>query len=138
MAKGRPNPRRANGTRRNALVARVKALGEPCWICGCPIDRTLPAGHPLAFEVDELVPVSKGGSPYLIDNCKASHRACNQWRSVKSVEYVGRVKAAVLEMFGPWRNPLEFVHNARIVCRSPKAVPSGTEVRHPKKSSGVL
>ena len=46
--------------------------------------------------------------------------------------------AAVMEMFGPWRNPLEFVHNARIVCRNPKAVPSGTEVRHPKKSSGVL
>ena len=42
---------------------RVKALGEPCWMCGLPIDPARKAGDPLSFELDELVPVSKGGDP---------------------------------------------------------------------------
>ena len=61
MAKPKPNPRRSY--RRDVLWKRVRALGLPCWICGMPIDAALPAGHPLSFELDELVPVSKGGSP---------------------------------------------------------------------------
>lgn len=87
------NPRRANGTRRNKLRAWLKSQGRPCWICrafGLPgdIDYSLPAGHPLSFEVDELVPVSRGGNPYAHDNVDAAHRRCNQWRGNKSVSEV--------------------------------------------------
>lgn len=76
MAKA--NPRRTNGAKRTALRKRVKALGLPCALCGKPIDYSLPAGHPMSYELDEIVPVSKGGSPYDIDNVQPAHRCCNQ------------------------------------------------------------
>lgn len=53
------NPRRANGARRTALRKRVAALGLPCAICHKPIDYSLPAGHPMSYELDEIVPVSR-------------------------------------------------------------------------------
>lgn len=41
-------------------------------------DYSLPAGHPMSFEVDEIVPVSKGGDPLDFDNTQPTHRVCNQ------------------------------------------------------------
>lgn len=86
------NPRRANSHRRNKLRGALKAEGGPCAICGEPIDYDLPAGDPLSFEVDEIVPVSRyweGGykSPQecALDkaNLRAVHRICNQRRGNK-------------------------------------------------------
>ena len=91
------NPRTANGAKRRALTRWLRAQGRPCHICGRPIDyslttyvdpkdgRTKP--HPMRFEVDEIVPVSKGGSPYDRDNVDAAHRICNQRRSNRPVWY---------------------------------------------------
>ena len=70
----------ANGSARRRVRAWLKAQQRPCHICGMPIDYSLPAGHPMSFEVDELVPVSKGGSPYRTDNVDAAHRICNERR----------------------------------------------------------
>lgn len=56
---GKPNPRYANGSRRRAIRDRWRSLGAPCAICGGDIDYSLPAGHPMSFEVDEIVPVSR-------------------------------------------------------------------------------
>lgn len=78
MAK--PNPRTSNGNARRKLLAWLRAQGRPCHICGMPIDYSLPAGHPMSFECDELVPVSKGGSPYDRANVDAAHRICNERR----------------------------------------------------------
>ena len=128
------NPRRRAG--RDALVRRVRALGQPCWICGLPIDPTLPAGHPLAFELDELVPVSKGGSPIDFENTAGSHRVCNQWRSNKSVDLVTRIKADVLKRFGHWSSPLQFTEMARSIQKVQKS--STSPIRHPKRSSGTI
>ena len=72
------NPRRKNGTLRNRIRARIRARGLPCALCGGPIDYSLPAGDPWSFEVDEIVPVSKGGDPLDIANCQPAHRVCNQ------------------------------------------------------------
>ena len=88
-----PNVRRSNGSRRTKLRRWLRSQGRPCWICrafGRPgtIDYSLPAGHPLSFEVDELVPVSMGGDPLDPSNVDAAHRCCNQWRSNKGVEEV--------------------------------------------------
>jgi hypothetical protein len=104
------NPRYANCNARRKLSARLRAEGRGCWICrafGKPgtIDYSLPAGHPYSFEVDELIPVSKGGSPTSRANVDAAHRCCNQWRSDKSVEQVleiarggkGKAKASKVE-----------------------------------------
>lgn len=87
------NPRYAKGSARVKLRNRLKAEGRGCWICrafGRPdaIDYSLPARHPRSFEVDELVPVSKGGSPTDYDNVDAAHRECNNWRGNRSVAQV--------------------------------------------------
>ena len=87
------NPRRANGHRRDMTVKWLRSQRRPCWICVAfgksgAIDYSLPAGHPYAFECDELVPVSRGGSPFSRSNVDAAHRCCNQWRGNRSVEEV--------------------------------------------------
>jgi 5-methylcytosine-specific restriction endonuclease McrA len=74
------NPRRSNGSRRDKLRKRVADEGLPCHLCGKPIDYSLPAGHPMSYELDEIVPVSKGGSPFDRDNVAPAHRICNQKR----------------------------------------------------------
>ena len=84
------DPRRSNGTRRNKLRKRVAELGLPCHLCGRPIDYTLTTWtdpkdgrvkrHPMSFELDEIVPVSKGGDPYDFDNVAPAHRICNQMK----------------------------------------------------------
>ncbi len=88
MAKA--NPRRANGSARDRLRQRWRSLGEPCALCGRPIDyslgmvtdprtgRTRP--HPMSFVVDEVVPVSMGGSPLSMDNTRPAHWICNARR----------------------------------------------------------
>ena len=65
------NPRYGNGSKRRAVRAWLRSRGDPCALCGKPIDYSLPSGHPMSFEVDEIVPVSKGGSPYERSNVQA-------------------------------------------------------------------
>ena len=84
------NPRYANGAARNKLRARWKSIGAPCALCGKPIDYDLgyiidqATGkkrlHPMAFVVDEIIPVSKGGDPLLFDNTRPAHWICNAKR----------------------------------------------------------
>ena len=84
------NPRRANGARRDAIRARWRAIGAPCAICGKPIDYSLgmvvdkATGkrrvHPMAFVVDEIVPVKYGGDPLAFDNTRPAHWICNSRR----------------------------------------------------------
>jgi 5-methylcytosine-specific restriction endonuclease McrA len=76
MAK--PNPRTKNGHRRRELRRWWKAQGLPCALCGQPIDYDLPAGNPLSFEVDEIIPVSLGGDPLSRENTQPAHRICNE------------------------------------------------------------
>lgn len=79
----RSDPRKRNGHRRRQVVARLRARHDDCAICGLPIDYSLPAGDPMSFECDEIVPVSRGGSPIDINNVQATHRICNQKRGNK-------------------------------------------------------
>ena len=64
MSGHRGNRRHANGWRRRQVVARVLAAYDTCHLCGRPVDKSLPPGLPGSPEVDEIIPVSKGGSPY--------------------------------------------------------------------------
>lgn len=88
------NPRRSNGTRRNALRARVLREETHCHLCGLPVDKSLPAGLPGSPEIDEIVPVSRGGSPYDRENAKLSHRICNAKRGNRPI---GHKKVQALE-----------------------------------------
>lgn len=93
------NPRRSNGTQRTRQRNYWKARGLPCGICGQPIDYSLgmvtdaQTGkrrmHPMAFVIDEIVPVSRwreGGynSPEAcaldISNQRPAHYICNARR----------------------------------------------------------
>lgn len=71
------NPRYANGARRRAIRARLLASQDVCAICGQAIDKALKTPHPMSPEVDEVVPVSRGGDPLDIRNCRLVHRICN-------------------------------------------------------------
>lgn len=84
------NPRYANGSRRNKIRARWKAIGAPCALCGKSIDYSLgyivdprtgrKRLHPMAFVVDEIVPVSCGGDPLDFENTQPAHWMCNARR----------------------------------------------------------
>lgn len=100
------NPRRRSSTARNAILQYVRnraASGEPCAICGQPIDVHAPQWYvdprdgkrkraPWSCECDEIVPVSRwfeGGYPSpeacALDrnNVQPVHRICNQRRGNK-------------------------------------------------------
>ena len=81
----RKDPRKAHPALRAALRAKVFAESEVCGICGRPVDKTLPAYHPLAPELDEIIPVARGGSPYDRDNLQMVHRKCNRSKGAKMV-----------------------------------------------------
>ncbi|MFV0315861.1 MAG: HNH endonuclease [Microthrixaceae bacterium] len=80
------NVRRKNGHRRTQLRKRVLAHYSACHLCGQPVDKTLPPNHPGAPEVDEIIPVSKGGSPLAWNNVALAHRLCNQQRGNRPIE----------------------------------------------------
>ena len=92
MLKAMPsdNPRYRNWKARERVRRDVKRrvlAGEPCGICGKPIDLSLPQWHvdadgrrkraPWSMEVDEIVPISLGGSPIDPANTQPAHRLCN-------------------------------------------------------------
>lgn len=77
--------------RRDKLRESIRRQGMPCHICGCPIDYSLPAGHPWSYELDEVFPVSKlppeqrkaaASDPA---NCLPAHRICNQRKGNKLI-----------------------------------------------------
>lgn len=71
------NPRRANGHRRDQVRARVLREEDDCWLCGRPVDKTLPPHLPGSPEIDEIIPISLGGSPIDRANVRLAHRLCN-------------------------------------------------------------
>ena len=85
------NPCNANANRRRQIRKRIRARGEPCAICGRPIDYDLPAFDDMSFEVDEITSRWKGGDPLDIDNCQPVHRACNRLKYQRErAEELGR------------------------------------------------
>lgn len=69
---------------RDKLRERVRSMGLPCHLCGRPIDYSLPAGHPMSFELDEVTPVSRlpehqrKAAACDPSNVAPAHRICNQ------------------------------------------------------------
>lgn len=58
--------------------ARLKRQGEPCWICGLPIDLAIKWPDPQCFTADHVIPVGKGG--HNRGEVRPAHRVCNQSR----------------------------------------------------------
>ena len=59
------------------MIKQVKREEDTCWICGEPVDKTLPPFLHGSPEVDEVMPVSLGGDPLDRANCRLAHRICN-------------------------------------------------------------
>lgn len=69
------------------LRAIVYALyGDRCWLCG----------QPGATSVDHVVPISKGGAMFAVDNMRPAHLRCNQARGNRTRHYVDRLVFAVV------------------------------------------
>lgn len=90
------NPRVSNGARRREIRRWVLATQDVCGICGLPVDKTLPAGLPLSPEVDEIIPVSKGGSPIDKRNVQLAHRLCNQRKGAKILSKGGTLPKPII------------------------------------------
>lgn len=92
MSGRRGNTRHANGWRRQQVVARVLAAYDTCHLCGRPVDKSLPPGLPGSPEVDEIIPVSKGGSPYLFST--AGSRTAGATASAPTTASRGRANTS--------------------------------------------
>ena len=67
-------------------VVRKRAIASKdpvCSLCGNPIDMDAPPNSPTSCEVDHIIPVSRGGAPYDIDNLQLTHARCNRQKSNK-------------------------------------------------------
>ncbi len=60
-------------TTRDQHRAAIRRTKPACGICEQPIDYTLRSPDPMSFEVDHVVPLSKGGLDELA-NKQAAHR----------------------------------------------------------------
>ena len=85
---------RRNTTRRNRDRDRIRRTGAACHICGQAIDYTLPWLDPMAFVVDHLVPLNRGGLD-IPSNTAAAHRACNRAKSDKHHATIVRRSASL-------------------------------------------
>ncbi|HLU99148.1 MAG TPA: HNH endonuclease [Thermobifida alba] len=62
--------------------ARLKREGSnTCWLCGRPIDLTLPTIHPMSWTLDHAIPLSLRPDLALDpSNHREAHRRCNSIR----------------------------------------------------------
>lgn len=77
------NPRQASWAWKQRVKRERQRLEKDptlavCWICGEPIDMALPYNHKMAFTLDHLVPISRGGS--IDGETKPAHLTCNSGR----------------------------------------------------------
>lgn len=69
-----------NTRRRDTHRSAISRDKPPCHWCGNEINYGAHHLDPFSFQVDHVHPLNKGGSDTL-DNCVASHRACNRAKS---------------------------------------------------------
>ncbi|EKA62162.1 HNH nuclease [Janibacter hoylei PVAS-1] len=79
------DPRRANSTKRDRLKRRVWREENVCHLCGQWVDKRLPRYLPGSPTLDELVPISFGGSPFERENVRLCHFWCNRVRGTSPV-----------------------------------------------------
>ena len=71
---------RGDTRKRRKLKSKLALRERECWLClgyYGPLDLSLPYRHPLAVEIDEEIPFSKGGDPFDLSGTHLVHRFCN-------------------------------------------------------------
>lgn len=73
-------------------AARKRAIASKdhvCAICHKPIDMEALPFTPMSVEVDHIVPRSRGGAYYELDNLQLTHTQCNRKKGAKmDTDYV--------------------------------------------------
>lgn len=65
--------------------ATCTANNEHCWLCGQPIEYTLPAEHPESFSLDHRIPVTDAPQlAYDPANFAPAHLDCNKHRGQRA------------------------------------------------------
>lgn len=104
-----PRVIKLNQTEWAAARKRAIASLEPyCALCHQYIDLQLPMNDPdtgarnmMSVEVDHIVPRSRGGSFYELDNLQLTHVRCNR---KKGARMAGDYDASKVENAVPWSN----------------------------------
>lgn len=79
-------PRKQTWNKKEWANARKRAIASKdpvCSICNTYIDLEAPAFSPLAVEVDHIVPRSRGGSLYDLENLQLTHSRCNRKKGAR-------------------------------------------------------
>ena len=81
----------------------IASLDAVCAICHGAIDLDAPAFTPLAVEVDHIVPRSRGGAYYALENLQLTHSQCNRRKGAKMAsDYVGGEVVNPFPISNPW------------------------------------
>lgn len=62
---------------REAVLARESI----CYLCGRPVDKSLPGSSPAGPTVDHMEARSTGGSLYDLSNLHLAHQRCNSMKN---------------------------------------------------------
>lgn len=87
-------------------LARRRAIASKdhiCAICHKWIDVEAAAFTPLSVEVDHIVPRSRGGALYEVDNLQLTHSVCNRKKGARMPEdYLGAEVINPVPLSNPW------------------------------------
>lgn len=99
-----PAVQKLNGTEWAAARKRaIASLDAVCAICHTPIDLDAPKNTPFAVEVDHIVPRSRGGQLYALENLQLTHHRCNRKKGARMAEdYVGQQVINPVPLSNPW------------------------------------
>lgn len=78
------------GRRWRAVRAKVLRGSQTCWLCGQPIDLTIPAPLPMSPSVDHVIPRAVGGGGLTMANLRPAHLGCNIRRGIGAASKVQR------------------------------------------------
>lgn len=99
-----PTAQPLNQAEWKAARKRAIASKDPiCAICGKWIDVEAPAFSPLAVEVDHIVPRSRGGDMYDLENLQLTHSRCNRRKGSRmESDYLPETVVNPLPISNPW------------------------------------
>lgn len=80
---------RTGGRRYRTNRARVLQGATVCFLCGRPIDQSIPAPDPMSPSAHHFVPYVAGGGDE-VANLRPTHLVCNQKQGDKPTRVVNR------------------------------------------------
>lgn len=87
----------------NARKRAIASKDPICAICHKEIDLEAPPFHPLAVEVDHIVPRSRGGAIYDLDNLQLTHSQCNRKKGARmDSDYAANDTANPVPLSNAW------------------------------------